>query len=230
MKQSIGKSIFASLLFLGLLLYSAESFAAPASYAGTTFVVEGSSKYCSITRFGQGFSLSEADALYAVLSRSITDSRAIKWSQSVLPSENLTDGITPEYLLTEIARNGTGACLINNQPVNQILYTDIYKCSYLNVDHTCMDFYTHTGSTDLSAYGIPYNTLAEFSAVAVAEPVWNAGASKMLSSPPQSPQTMARIGLLMKETLRSLKNDKTVKKILQNGKSRKMGTGTVPKQ
>jgi hypothetical protein len=230
MKQSIRKSIYSSLLFLGMLIFSAESFAAPASYAGITFIVEGPSKYCSITRFGEGFSLSEADALYAVLSRSITDSRAVKWSQSLLPSENLTDGITPEYLLSEIARNGTGACLINNQPVHQILYTDIYKCSYLKADHTCMDFYAHTGSADMSAYGIPYNTLAEFSTVAVAEPVWNAGTSKMLSSPPQSPQTMARIGLLMKETLRSLKNDKTVKKILQNRKSKKIRTGLAPKE
>ena len=230
MRHGSWKTICITILLLGVLMFSAESYAASASYAGITFVVEGSSTYCSITRFGEGFSLSEADALYAVLARNITDSGTIKWSQSVLPSENLTDGITPEYLLAEIAGKGTGACIINNQPVNQILYTDIYKCAYLNTDHTCMDFYAHTGSTDLSAYGIPYNTLAEFSAVAVAEPVWDAGASKMLSFPPQSPQTMARIGLLMKQTLRSLKNDKTVKKILQNGKSKKIRTGLVSKQ
>jgi hypothetical protein len=230
MKHSSWKTIPITIFLLGVLMFSAESYAASASYVGITYVVEGSSKYCSVTRFGEGFSLSEADALYAVLARNITDSRTIKWTQSVLPSENLTEGITPEDLLAEIAGNGTGACLINNQPVNQILYTDIYKCEYLNTDHTCMDFYVHTGSTNLSAYGIPYNTLAEFSAVAVAEPVWDAGASKMLSSPPQSPQTLARIGLLMKQTLRSLKNDKTVKKILQNGKSKKTGTGLVSKQ
>jgi hypothetical protein len=230
MRHSSWKTIFITMLLLGVLMFSAESFAASASYVGITFLVEGSSEYCSITRFGEGFSLSEADALYAVLARNITDSRTLKWSQSVLPSENLTDGITPEIMLAEIAGNGTGACLINNQPVDQIFYMDIYKCAYLNTDHTCMDFYVHSGSTDLSAFGIPYNTLAEFSAVAVAEPVWDAGASKMLSFPPQSPQTIARIGLLMKQTLRSLKNDKTVKKILQNGKSKKRGAGLVSKQ
>jgi len=34
-----------------------------------------------------------------------------------------------------------------------------------------------------SVYGIPFNTFAEFNAVAVAKPVWNAGASKTPSSP-----------------------------------------------
>jgi hypothetical protein len=218
MKHNTIKSILPVFLLVGMIMFSGLSYAAPASYVGVTFVVEKSSKICTITSFGEGFSLSEADALYATLTGYMTDSKTVRWSQHMLPSENLTNGITPESLLNDIAQNGTGACLIGNQPVNQLSYTDIYKCTYQGTDHTCMDFHVHTGTADLSAQGIPHNMLAEVGAIAIAEPVWDAAMTKVLTGPPQSPQTLSSIGMIMKDSLNFMKKNKRLKNLLKKKK------------
>jgi hypothetical protein len=210
-------------LFLGFMLVLIFTAYVPLAegadyYAGVTFVIEGSSEVCSIIRFqASGFSLSESDALYALLANYMTQGgSSIDWQHHILPSENLANGVTGEGLVNSFLQNGTGVCTINGQPVDQVLLASLYKCDYQGAQHTCIRLYVHTGALNLSAYGIPFNTVAGLGAIVVAEPIWDAATAQIIANPPplptQIPLALSNAARQVSDAFKEIRQTKALKK------------------
>ncbi len=196
-----------------------EATAAAEYYVGVTWVIEGSSELCLMIRFqASGFSLYEADALYALLDSYLVQSGQADWSSTMLPSQALAQGITGEALAQSFLQKGTGVCTINNQPVDQAGLVSLYKCFYQEADHTCIRMYVHTGALNLSAYGIPYNIVAGLGAIVVAEPIWDAATAQILASPPVLPTSLTTALKQIKDEMKTIKQNKAQNSAAPKGK------------
>jgi len=173
--------IFSFMLFSSIILANSSRIFAADFYGGYSVATQSSSNFGIIVRFkSTDFTLSEADSLYSgVVNMAISQLSGSGVSvTSTIPSQALANGYSGEVLWNLFTQNGVN---MFNPAVSQILFLSLYGCDYQGASHMCIRTYVHTGSANLSSFGIPYNTVAGLGAFVVVTPVWNSLKALLLS-------------------------------------------------
>lgn len=173
--------IILSTFLISSKIFSPLSVNATNYYAGYSIASNASTSYGIIARFKTlDFTLSESDSIYnGVVGLATSQLTGPGYSVSnTLPSQALSQGYSGEVLWNLFVQNGVN---MFNPAVSQILFLSLYSCDYQGASHMCIRTYVHTGSLNLSSFGIPYNTVAGLGAIVVVTPVWNSLKSLLAS-------------------------------------------------